>query len=89
MAALEEQQASFLREKHIAYFVYSLQRLPAAYESQDVNRLTLVYFCVAALDLLDSLDQVRAERSHRTAALPNFFPENRSLLRGRTNNALY
>lgn len=51
--------ASFERDKHVGYFVHSLQCLPSAYQSSEINRLTLAYFCVTGLDILDALDQAR------------------------------
>ncbi len=36
----------------LAYFAASLRQLPGAYRTLDTNRLTLVHFCVHALDLL-------------------------------------
>ncbi|CAD7949395.1 unnamed protein product [Amoebophrya sp. A25] len=35
-----------------AYFLANLRKLPKAYSSMDTNRVTLLFFCVAALDLL-------------------------------------
>ena len=43
---------AFDREGHIAYFSTCLQQLPAPYCKLDTNRLTMVHFCVHALDLL-------------------------------------
>lgn len=53
--------SAFARERHVAYFVKALRGLPAPYAPQEVNRLTLVYFAVMALDLLGALDQVDKE----------------------------
>jgi geranylgeranyl transferase type-1 subunit beta len=47
---------SFDRERHIQYFSHSLRQLPDAYAKLDTNRLTLVHFCVHALDLLGALE---------------------------------
>lgn len=45
------------RERHIRYFVGCLSRaLPGQYASLDTNRLTLVHFCVHALDMLGFWD---------------------------------
>ena len=48
----------FQRDNHIRYFVEALRKLPRGYSSQESLRLTLCYFAVAGLDLLDALDQV-------------------------------
>ena len=45
----------FERLRHIRYFTNSLQKLPKQYSSADTNRLTLVHFCVQALDILGCL----------------------------------
>jgi len=45
----------FERLRHIRYFTRSLQNLPKQYSSADTNRLTLVHFCVQALDILGCL----------------------------------
>ncbi|GJP63074.1 hypothetical protein CLOP_g20146 [Closterium sp. NIES-67] len=55
-------QPRFERDRHVSYFVNCLNGLPAAYESQESNRLTLAYFCVVALDLLQALDQVDRQK---------------------------
>ena len=48
---------SFTRERHIRYFTGCLGQLPDAYSKLDTNRLTLVHFCVHALDLMGVLEQ--------------------------------
>lgn len=48
---------SFNRERHIRYFSHCLRQLPDGYAKLDTNRLTLVHFCVHALDLLDALEE--------------------------------
>ncbi|KAL9182391.1 hypothetical protein ACHAXT_013043 [Thalassiosira profunda] len=45
----------FERLRHVRYFSTCLQNLPKQYSSADTNRLTLVHFCVQALDLLGCL----------------------------------
>ena len=50
--------ASFTPARHVEYFLKCLRQLPSPYTSLDTNRLTVAYFCVSALDLLDSLDRV-------------------------------
>jgi len=42
----------FEKERHVQYFAYCLQSLPAPYSALDTNRLTLVHFAVQSLDLL-------------------------------------
>ena len=45
----------FERLRHIRYFTNCLQNLPKQYSSTDTNRLSLVHFCVQALDILGCL----------------------------------
>ena len=46
------------REATIKYFVYHLKCLPDAYITLDTTRLTVCYFCLSGLDLLDALDAI-------------------------------
>mmetsp|Transcript_32181 Transcript_32181/g.68096 ORF Transcript_32181/g.68096 Transcript_32181/m.68096 type:complete len:496 (+) Transcript_32181:31-1518(+) len=46
------------RLRHIRYFTNCLQNLPQQYSTADTTRLTLVHFCVQALDILGCLPDV-------------------------------
>jgi geranylgeranyl transferase type-1 subunit beta len=46
------------REKHIKYFLRTLMMLPEPYSGVDTTRLSVVYFCVSALDIMGALDKV-------------------------------
>jgi geranylgeranyl transferase type-1 subunit beta len=46
-----------LRAHHSAYFHHHLHHLPTPYETLDSNRLTALYFCLSALDLLDQVPE--------------------------------
>lgn len=48
----------FLLPKHGAYFKKHMKTLSFHYKTMDTNRLTLLYFCISGLDLLDMLDQI-------------------------------
>lgn len=48
----------FAQDKHILYFKNHLNYLPHPYVSFDSSRLTAVYFCVVALDMLGALDHI-------------------------------
>ncbi|KAG0575744.1 hypothetical protein KC19_5G027400 [Ceratodon purpureus] len=51
--------SDFTHQTHVQYFRdVLLQQLPGVFESSDPNRVTLAYFAVSALDLLNALDQV-------------------------------
>ncbi len=43
-------------KKHVGFFKYMINVLPTPYQSQDSNRMTLLYFCVAALDIMNQLE---------------------------------
>jgi len=47
----------FERQRHIRYFSNCLRHLPQQYSSADTTRLTLVHFCVQALDILGCLPE--------------------------------
>lgn len=50
--------AAFDRERHQLFLQVMLESLPAEYESQEINTLTLAYFAVSSLAILDALDLV-------------------------------
>jgi len=58
----EAEDAVFERDDHIKYFLSCLNGLRSAYTSLDTTRLTVVYFSVVGLDMLDSLDEVDSKR---------------------------
>lgn len=58
MAALD----SFDRQAHIRFFKNNLKLLPEPYCREEVNRLTLAFFCLAGLDILNALQLDEAER---------------------------
>ena len=46
------------RKRTIAYFLYHMRMLPTAYDGLDTNRMTALYFCLSALDLLGALEHL-------------------------------
>ena len=48
------------RERHIGFFLRHLRLLPQPYEGGDQQRMSLLYFCISALDLMGALDAVDA-----------------------------
>lgn len=48
--------AEFLRDKHAKFFARCLTMLPTDAQGLDASRTTLVYFCVAGLDMLNALE---------------------------------
>lgn len=53
---------SFQRDLHVKSLLSMLEEVPSEYQIQDSHRLTLAYFVVSALDILNALDQVDAKR---------------------------
>eukprot|EP01086_Lenisia_limosa_P013848 TRINITY_DN4344_c0_g1_i1.p1 TRINITY_DN4344_c0_g1~~TRINITY_DN4344_c0_g1_i1.p1 ORF type:complete len:336 (-),score=49.92 TRINITY_DN4344_c0_g1_i1:42-1049(-) len=51
-------EVSFNKDHHIRFFMNSLNCLPSPYQSSDPNRLTILYFCVSALDILGASDKL-------------------------------
>ncbi|XP_021813917.1 geranylgeranyl transferase type-1 subunit beta isoform X2 [Prunus avium] len=46
----------FERDRHVTFLQMMYQLLPSPYQSQEINRLTLAYFVISGLDLLNALD---------------------------------
>ncbi|WAR28678.1 PGTB1-like protein [Mya arenaria] len=53
----------FLRDKHVKFFVRCLQVLPGRYSSLDTSRMTIAFFALSGLDMLDALRVVEKEKS--------------------------
>eukprot|EP00899_Mesostigma_viride_P001985 jgi/Mesvir1/11788/Mv00152-RA.1 len=51
----------FHRKNHIAYLLRNLRALPAPYAQNESNCVTLAYFLISSLALLDSLDEVKRD----------------------------
>ncbi|XP_072022825.1 geranylgeranyl transferase type-1 subunit beta-like, partial [Amphiura filiformis] len=51
------------RSKHIKFFCRCLQVLPSGYTSLDTSRLTISFFALSGLDVLNALDSVEKERN--------------------------
>ena len=49
-------------QRHMDYFRINMETLPAAYSGMSSNRMTLLYFCVSGLDLLDALTPEESTR---------------------------
>lgn len=50
--------ADFSYRRHVEYFLdVLLEQLPSPYQESDPNRVTIAYFAISALDLLNALDQ--------------------------------
>jgi len=53
----------FERDKHLRFLQGCLRLLPSSYAAQDPNRLTLLYFVVSGLDVLNSLELIKDKTS--------------------------
>uniref|UniRef100_A0A8C1VZK8 Geranylgeranyl transferase type-1 subunit beta n=1 Tax=Cyprinus carpio TaxID=7962 RepID=A0A8C1VZK8_CYPCA len=58
MADLDHEQLDFLRERHVHFFQRCLHVLPERYAPYETRRLTIVFFALSGLDVLDALDVV-------------------------------
>ncbi|XP_061673448.1 geranylgeranyl transferase type-1 subunit beta isoform X2 [Syngnathoides biaculeatus] len=54
----ELEQLDFLRDRHVRFFQRTLQILPERYASLETTRLTLIFFALSGLDVLDALDVI-------------------------------
>uniref|UniRef100_A0A8C3KF75 Geranylgeranyl transferase type-1 subunit beta n=1 Tax=Calidris pygmaea TaxID=425635 RepID=A0A8C3KF75_9CHAR len=59
--APEPERLEFLRERHVRFFQRCLQILPERYSSLETSRLTIAFFALSGLDMLDSLDVVNKD----------------------------
>jgi geranylgeranyl transferase type-1 subunit beta len=48
--------------RHAKYFMSLLKELPSPYVGLETSRLTVIYFCVVALDMMGRLEQVDGKR---------------------------
>ncbi|KAL5004408.1 hypothetical protein ScPMuIL_017864 [Solemya velum] len=54
----------FLKDKHVKFFKRCLQVLPPQYSSLDTSRMTIAFFALSGLDILDSLSEIEADRDN-------------------------
>ncbi|XP_020635693.3 geranylgeranyl transferase type-1 subunit beta isoform X2 [Pogona vitticeps] len=55
------ERLDFLKERHVRFFQRCLQILPERYSSLETSRLTVAFFALSGLDMLDSLDVVNKD----------------------------
>ncbi|XP_059403751.1 geranylgeranyl transferase type-1 subunit beta-like [Carassius carassius] len=58
MADFDHEQIDFLRERHVRFFQSCLHVLPERYAPHETSRLTIVFFALSGLDVLNALDLV-------------------------------
>ncbi|XP_037657053.1 geranylgeranyl transferase type-1 subunit beta isoform X1 [Choloepus didactylus] len=61
VASGEGERLDFLRDRHVRFFQRCLQVLPERYSSLETSRLTIAFFALSGLDMLDSLDVVNKD----------------------------
>ncbi|MGH0178688.1 UNVERIFIED_CONTAM: hypothetical protein FKN15_078322 [Acipenser sinensis] len=54
----ESEEIDFLKDRHVIFFQRCLQILPERYSSLETSRLTIVFFALSGLDMLNTLDVV-------------------------------
>ncbi|WOG94806.1 hypothetical protein DCAR_0314103 [Daucus carota subsp. sativus] len=59
--ASSSDDTEFEREKHVYYMEMMYNLMPSHYSGQEINRLTLAYFVISGLDLLNALDRIDRE----------------------------
>ncbi|KAF6137760.1 hypothetical protein GIB67_040468 [Kingdonia uniflora] len=59
---MESSSFLFDRERHVRYLEMMYSYLPSDYEREDINRITLAYFAISGLHILDALDRVDKEQ---------------------------
>lgn len=47
---------TFHWDRHVAFFSMHLKSIPQGYEGLDTSRMTMLYFCLAALDVLGAIE---------------------------------
>ncbi|PKU33661.1 geranylgeranyl transferase type-1 subunit beta isoform x2 [Limosa lapponica baueri] len=57
----EVERLDFLKERHVCFFQRCLQILPERYSFLETSRLTIAFFALSGLDMLDSLDVVNKD----------------------------
>ena len=65
LPAMPAPSRSFEWDRHVAFFSMHLKSIPAGYESLDTSRMTLLYFCLAALDVLGALETTSVQHTLR------------------------
>ncbi|OMO58950.1 Prenyltransferase/squalene oxidase [Corchorus capsularis] len=61
-SALSSPLPYFDRDRHVAFLEMMYNLMPYHYQSQEINRLTLAFFTISGLHLLQALDRVDKER---------------------------
>ncbi|GAB4836597.1 hypothetical protein Ancab_001510 [Ancistrocladus abbreviatus] len=52
---------AFKRDRHVRFLEMMYELLPSEYEAQEINTLTIAYFVLSSLDILDALDSINKQ----------------------------
>nr|XP_022333798.1 geranylgeranyl transferase type-1 subunit beta-like isoform X1 [Crassostrea virginica] len=61
---MADENDDFLKPKHIKFFERCLHILPSRYCSLDTNRMTIAFFALSGLDLLNALESIEKQKNH-------------------------
>ncbi|KAF5179255.1 Geranylgeranyl transferase type-1 subunit beta [Thalictrum thalictroides] len=50
------------RDRHVRYLEMMYESIPSDYEEQEINRLTLAYFVISGLNILNELDRINKDQ---------------------------
>ncbi|CAB4016161.1 Geranylgeranyl transferase type-1 subunit beta [Paramuricea clavata] len=54
----------FLHARHVKFFIRCLNVLPSSYSSLDTTRLTIAFFALSGLDVLNALDRIADDKAN-------------------------
>ncbi|PIA60225.1 hypothetical protein AQUCO_00300017v1, partial [Aquilegia coerulea] len=57
-----EREREMDRDRHVQYLLMMYESIPSDYEEQEINRLTLAYFVISGLNILNALDRIDKEQ---------------------------
>ncbi|XP_046839184.1 geranylgeranyl transferase type-1 subunit beta-like isoform X2 [Xenia sp. Carnegie-2017] len=57
-----DRKEDFLYSKHVKFFIRCLNVLPSSYSSLDTTRLTVAFFALSGLDILNALDRIADDK---------------------------
>lgn len=61
----DDNEYSLARRQHIRYLLRYLEILPHRLANQDTSRLTIAFFAISGLDVLNALDELSSENKQR------------------------
>lgn len=78
---------TFNYKSHIKYFQNCLNLLPSFFQSEEGNKLALIYFCLSGLNILDAIDFDSNEKEKLIESIyENYLIENDEIVAFRSNS---